>query len=781
MRDIFSAIFLVSLACLFGFHFFNLFYLPIQSLVLPLFFLSLLSYWLKRTKVAYFFIIFAFAFLLSSTFLRQKEEFYRLRNSPIPQTDYISIEGQLREYPEVRHGESILFLRSRHISYEKKTINFECNIRIRVQGQVSGLNKGDIIQIAVRVSPGHFSQNFFRNPLEDVVLANKTHFSGFCKSPKLIMIRASGNLCWRLIGKLREGIRTAIEERYLNGEGRLDVKGAFLQAVLLGDRGRIKTVDRENLLSAGIYHLLAISGAHIGILALCILFILKLLRVSRIGRFIICGNCLVLYLFLSGMRISAQRAVLMAIIIFVGKILYGQINPFNIISFCGLILLIKNPAAFLDAGFILTFTLTAAIIQGRSLFLRFIKWMPANLAEILSANFSAALISIPLSLYYFKRYSFASFFSGLLIFPLIALIVGLAFLMVPISMISIPAGNLLLILLDIPLTLFFKVSGIFSNFLNLNIFNASPSFWIVIMILILYFRLGDKSISIRRKMCALGLLIGLLVYICLRINNHEPENLEVYYLDVGHGDCQVAVLPGGDAMLIDGGGTYFSDYQIGRQVVLPFLLQKKIRVKWVAVSHFHPDHVKGICEIINIIKPEELWLSHEAYGNKFFDFFKRDLNPAIIIKWVHSGYTLQINRVRIEILSPNQIIRSKHIHNNHSQVLLISDSCHRFLFTGDIETAQEQFLVSQKGWSLAADVIKVPHHGSGTSSTLPFLGCVKPIVAVFSMAMGNRFNFPHPRVIKNFKRIGSRILSTSKRGGIKIISFPSRFEIETSR
>jgi competence protein ComEC len=567
----------------------------------------------------------------------------------------------------------------------------------------------------------------------------------------------------------------------------LDRKGVFLQAILLGERGKLSVGQKDRLLSAGVFHLLAISGAHIGIIALFSLLFLKFIKVSFRQRYVTAALILIIFLVLSGFKISAERAVLMALFIFIARIFYLGIDIFNIISFCGLLILIRNPSQFLDAGFILTFTLTAAIVAGRRIFLPYMeKWkkppgISNALKEFLSANISASLVSLPLSLFFFKRYSFAGFFAGLLLLPLTAVITGLGVILIPLAPVSAAISRLLLVVTDIPLRLFFYVvdfyAGISGSF---NIFRPSPSIVLVLIILSAFYLLSVSRTNTYKILLSVAIVICI-CFISVKLFFYSPGNLEVFYLDVGQGDSQVVVFPGGDALLIDGGGTYYSDFQVGRNIVLPFLLQKRIKIKWIAVSHFHPDHVRGITEIIRIIKPGELWISAEAGEDFYYDRLMSTVPPSVEIKKLHAPLVKTMGSCTVEFLYPEEVIKEYRPTNNHSQVIRISDPFHSFLFTGDIEHEVETDLAGTGCSKLRADVLKVPHHGSRTSSTLDFLKCVNPRWAVFSYGHNNRFGFPHREVMRNYKSRRIKTLSTARSGGIRIVSLPGSIEIETTK
>ncbi|MCP5104471.1 MAG: DNA internalization-related competence protein ComEC/Rec2 [bacterium] len=780
------------MALLYICHQLNPYSAVIQPVIIVTFFTALVCYILKKFKLSYVFIALSISLLITTQFLKEKEDFLHITQPysqfHLPEKDYITIYGKLAAFPEIHPDHSILYVDTHRFEFKRKKIAKTLSIRVKVTGNLKDFFKGDRVVIDARIYRNRFNRNFYPNGMENYILSKKTHFTGYCKSPRLATVEQKASLPWRIIGKWRNSIRNAIEKKYGEKNGELDKKGVFLQAILLGERGKLGNTQKEQLLNAGVFHLLAISGAHIGIIALFSLMFLGFLKISVRKRYIITGLLLVVFLILSGFKVSAERAVLMALLIFISRLLYLEVDIFNIISFAGLLILIRNPAQFLDAGFILTFTLTAAIVMGRKIFLPLLsklKTLRLNtftyINELLSANLSAAVISLPLSLFYFKRYSFAGFFAGLLLLPLTAVITAGGMLLLPLAPVSAGLSNLLLTVLDIPLRLFFHITAFFSNGAGFfTIFRPSPPVLLVVVVLIAFCLLSVGGSRTRKILLGL-FLVGCLFYMSANLFYYEPENLEVFYLDVGQGDSQVVVFPGGDALLIDGGGVYHSDFQVGRNIVLPFLLQRRIKVKWVAVSHFHPDHAKGLAEIIGIIEPEELWISSEAEGNLYYDGLMAVVPGSTAIKKLHAPFVRKIGSCSVEFLAPPRLIETSRPHNNHSQVIKVSDSYRSFLFVGDIEVGVERELVERNCSKLGSEVLKVPHHGSRTSSTFNFLECVGPEFAVFSYSRGNRFNFPHEGAMRNYRVHGIKYLSTACSGGIRFISLPGSIKIETSR
>lgn len=793
MRNIFAPIFLLSLLLLYTCHALNPNAAVVQFVMLITFLFALGCRFLGKYNWSYWFIALSIGLLITGQFLKEKEEFYRVSQSPsafhIPADEYVTLYGELKSFPEIGNDESILTLETHHLEIGQQKIPVHFFTRLNVKGDLRQLYWGDHISVSARVFNNRFNCNFYPNSMEDYVLSKKIHFNGSCKSVHMVTVEQETSWAWKLIGKWRNKIRDTIEKKYTGKNGELDPKGVFLEATLLGEQGKLGAEQKEQLLGVGVYHIFAISGANIAVIALFSLMFLKFLRVSYRKRYIITGLLLILFLILSGMTVSAERAVWMALLIFLARILYLEIDIFNIISFAGLIILMKNPGQFLDAGFILTFTLTAAIVMGRKIFLPLLsKWKVLRLNtytyinELLSANLSAAIISLPLSLFFFKQYSFVGFFAGLLLLPLTGVITTGGVLLITLPLISARVSGVLLMLLDIPLRVFYYILALFSRAADaFLIYRASPHILLVVSILIAFYLLSVSRANLHKLILGLFILAGT-SYMCITIIHYTPKNMEVFYLDVGQGDSQVVVFPGGDALLIDAGGAYYSsDARVGVKTVLPFLLEKRIKIKWAAISHFHPDHARGIAEIIPIIKPEELWISSEPGTDPAYEQLTRDLPGSVVIKKLHAPFYKQVGQCNIEILAPDQVIKALPPHNNHSQVIKISGPYHSFLFTGDIEAEVETQLTETTCPRLRADVIKVPHHGSRTSSTGSFLKCVRPQWAVFSYAQGNRFNFPHKEAMQNYKSQGIKCLATARSGGIRIVSLPGLLEIETSK
>jgi competence protein ComEC len=273
----------------------------------------------------------------------------------------------------------------------------------------------------------------------------------------------------------------------------------------------------------------------------------------------------------------------------------------------------------------------------------------------------------------------------------------------------------------------------------------------------------------------------LLIFFVIPDQIYQPHELELYFLDVGQGDSIIAVFPGGDALLVDGGGAYYGDFETGRQIVLPFVLEKRIKIRWMAVSHFHPDHVNGIVEILPILKPKEIWLATILNTQPIYKALCSRAGKNTLIRHINCGYKMQINSCHVECLYPFTVLNKEKAENNDSMVLKISNATHSFLLTGDIEKQTEFKLLKHHPDKLSADVLKIPHHGSKTSSSINFLQTIAPRLAIISCGAENHFGFPHRQVLDNLKKTKTPCLTTAFQGGISVTSAKTKLIISVSK
>ena len=254
--------------------------------------------------------------------------------------------------------------------------------------------------------------------------------------------------------------------------------------------------------------------------------------------------------------------------------------------------------------------------------------------------------------------------------------------------------------------------------------------------------------------------------------------LRLHFLDVGQGDSALVVFPDGETMLIDGGGrpklrdkddTNFSPDtpRIGEAVVSEFLWdQGYSRIDYILATHADADHMQGLSDVAKNFEIGKLIVGSTPVGDPEYDELMRVADRRRIpVATVRRGDEFSISSVKLHVLNPitNSDPGSQ---NNSSVVMKIEFGSRSFLMTGDIERTTEANLIADDCDGIRVDVVKVPHHGSKSSSTDAFVDCTRPKVAVISVGRRSRFGHPHADVVQRWRDAGVEIMRTGESGTI---------------
>jgi competence protein ComEC len=260
--------------------------------------------------------------------------------------------------------------------------------------------------------------------------------------------------------------------------------------------------------------------------------------------------------------------------------------------------------------------------------------------------------------------------------------------------------------------------------------------------------------------------------------------LHIDFLDVGQGDSALVTFPDGTTMIVDGGGrmefrknddddldTFVPDTPgIGEAVVSPVLWNKGYsRIDHILATHADADHIQGLTDVAANFDVGEALFGREPAANAEFSALKSVLDRRhISAKLVSRGQRMNFGGATVEVLFPLlDASTDAPSDNNHSVVIRIVYGNRAFLLTGDIESEAEDALINGGG-ALKADVIKVPHHGSRTSSTPEFVSRVQPEYAIISVGRHSRFGHPHKEVVYRWRGSGSQVMTTGENGMISV-------------
>jgi len=574
----------------------------------------------------------------------------------------------------------------------------------------------------------------------------------------------------------------------------------ILKALILGEREEIAEEVKEEFIVAGVAHIIAISGLHMGIIALVIFTLVKWsLRWSKtlvlslnIHKLSAAATIppLILYTFIAGARIPTIRAAIMIIIYLVSILLDRPKNLYNTLAVAALVILLVSPPSLFDVSFQLSFTAVLAILylvpmlsvivpKPHPLLARkpsIYRTFSRKFLDFAFISFAAMVGTWPLVAYHFNRISFTGFLSNLIVVPLVGLIVPLGLITSLAVLISTPLSSLLAALASSLSSLVIWMVHLFALLPHAARYLVTPTLLEIGLcyLLILYL----TNIRRVKRLGAISILLFAAIaadisywYVQTRLIN----TLRVTFIDVGQGDSILVEFPRGKRMLVDGGGFYDESFDVGRNVVAPVLWQKKITtLHYLVLTHPHPDHLNGLQFIASTFRIGEFWENGEQCSStpcfNLTDIVRR---KRISRRTVHSEIPPRwVNGVKVEVFNPSQggLMGGKDPWsqtNNRSVILKITYKNHRFLLTGDIEEEGEAQLI-QSSKDVRAEVLKVPHHGSQSSSTGEFLEAVKPSYAVFTVGFRNIFNLPNRKVLQRYENLGCRISRTDRDGAVML-------------
>ncbi len=261
---------------------------------------------------------------------------------------------------------------------------------------------------------------------------------------------------------------------------------------------------------------------------------------------------------------------------------------------------------------------------------------------------------------------------------------------------------------------------------------------------------------------------------------------EVTVLDVGQGDSIFVAFPDGETMLVDGGGLAGSEWvkgmrsapDVGEEVVSPYLWSRGIkRLDIVALTHAHEDHLGGLASVLDNFHVGQLWLGRDENTAEFRNLLAEANRRGVKIVHKSEGEDLAWGAVRGKVLWPPIEDAVDEASNDDSLAMRIEDGATSFLLTGDIQAAEERKILDE-GVPLASDFLKVPHHGSKTSSTQPFLEAVRPRFAAVSVGANNAYGHPSESVIERYQEDGIHLLRTDRNGAITTLSDGRKISVE---
>jgi competence protein ComEC len=605
-----------------------------------------------------------------------------------------------------------------------------------------------------------------------------------------------------------------------------DEDAVMLAAMTTGDRTFLTHSLRLGFERTGSFHMLVVSGLHLGIVAGCIFWLARCVRLPPVPATCATIAASFAYAWLTGFATPVQRSLWMVAVYLVGRLLYRERSPLNAIGFASLCLLAVSPRSLFDSSFQMTLLAVVAIagiaapllaktvhpyltatrdlrtialdvkLEPRLAQFRVVLRMLAQRLQR-AASGRIAWRLFPWSIRFGLRclelfvvscvvelamtLPMALYFHRITVFAL-----PVNVFVLPLLTVLMPASLLTLLLLAVWPSAAVIPAAVAALFLHLgaglvHAFGAlafgdfripAPLLWqsgVFCVLLALAMVLARCSRWQRRGAWACLALAGFAA-VAPRPANHPTRTLFVEAIDVGQGDSILLITPDGKTLLMDGGGfgggprQAPQDFDIGEEVVSPALWARGIRhLDVVALSHAHSDHMGGLPSIMRNFHPAELWVGNNPPVAAYLALLDDAHELGVTVRTFRAGDTFDLGETTVRVLAPTRdYVPGPDPANNDSLVLHVAYRDTSVLLEGDAEAPIEQAMLAVP--DLHSTLLKVGHHGSVTSTTPEFLARVAPQWAVISCGLGNRYGHPREEVLAELQQASIRAYSTDLQG-----------------
>jgi competence protein ComEC len=582
---------------------------------------------------------------------------------------------------------------------------------------------------------------------------------GYCKTARLVDQRdaTEAGPLRRAAARLREGARVVFARSMPPGTER-----GLVRAMVLGDRSEVDEGTAEAFRASGTYHVLALSGAQVALVAGLIVAALRRLRADPWALAVTTALAIGFYSLLVGGDVPVVRAALMASAVLAGKALELDADASNLLGLAALALLVHRPAAAADVGFQLSFGATLGILAFAGPLTRGLPRLPFRLDLAVAASVAAQCALAPILAFWFHRLAPAAVLLNIAAVPLsgAVLLSGLAVLAA--APLGAAAGQLAgdVAWVAARALRWSGDLGPLGPWLDLRV--AGPS-----LAAIGLYVAGLTLLHRERRGAGLGLLAAChLALLAGPLSREADGRLHLVVIDVGQGDGLLLLSPSGRSLLVDAGGSRDGRFDPGERRVAPELWRRGVhRVDALVVTHAHPDHVGGARFLLHAFRVAEIWEGPAPGRDLGWRSGRSGLDEARATRvTVAEGVEREWDGVRVAVRGPRRPVRpALAVRNEDSVVLDIGFGEVHLLLPGDVAGA------AADGLRVApAFVVKVPHHGSRASSSPAFLSRVAPRLAVISVGARNPFGHPHPEVVERYRRAGSLLFRTDRDGTVEV-------------
>lgn len=553
------------------------------------------------------------------------------------------------------------------------------------------------------------------------------------------------------------------------------------KALLIAETADLGSEVRDRFATAGLVHILSISGLHVTIVATAMLLLLQAARVPTAVA--LASGCALtaFYVALIGAPPPAVRSAVMFAALAASRLIQRPTSPWSALALGALFPLPADPRVVLDIGWQLTVAGMVAIIAAGRIKKRYIatRWTGWRqyLARELVTGVLASVVTAPLVAWYFGRTSVVAPLANIFANPVASVLQPTLFLALALGWWPEASGWVA----DAARPGLRALDGVATAAASLPgaDFGVAPTFAGVVLACIAVAAVLVAMLA-RRPLrpltwCAAA-FAGLLWLPFVPSGSGE---LELHAIDVGQGDALALRTPRGRWVLVDAGRAWDGG-DAGRRAVVPYIRRRGGDVALFVLSHPDADHVGGAASVLEMLRPREYWdPAFAGVGDPYRASLAAAARRGVAWRRAQTGDSLGLDGVLVRVLAPDSAWTARQRDPNEASiVLMVEYGAVRMLLTGDAEVAQERWLVSRWGAAgLRADVLKAGHHGSRTSSTPVFLDAVQPRLAVISVGAGNTYRHPSAQVLDAFTERDALVLRTDELGSVVVSTDGRRIRV----
>ncbi|BAF59038.1 predicted hydrolase [Pelotomaculum thermopropionicum SI] len=713
----------------------------------------------------------------------------------------VVLVGRVAAEPDVRRDKVFYLLKAQEIIRGGERRAVHGAVRLDLSGTPQVYGYGDLLKVSGLLTrpepPGNPGEFNYRRYLER-------------QGIKVILL-ARGNGAVQKAGSGAENpvLAAALQvKQKLSAAATAYLKpshAALLNGIVFGTQGLIEKETREAFTATGVVHILSVSGLHVGIVTAGLIGLLRFFGLPPGATAPAATPVLLFYALMTGLNPAVMRSTVMALLLLWAHHLGRDRDWPATLALAALIILLWNPFLLFHPGFQLSFAATwgilhlGPVLSGllEGLFKRPPGVLCKTLIQGLAVSLAAQLATVPPVAWYYNLVSLVSVPANLIAVPLVGLVQFLGIAAAALGLLWLPLAGLVNACTGVVLELFLALISFFQRLPGAVVYLPTPpvllaAAWYGGLLALIRVRKAGLSAGAARLVkgwapAGAALAAALLIWWPWG-GGHK---LAVHFLDVGQGDSILLQTPGGRNMLIDTGGRkdeFLTGTGAGDQVVAPYLRKIGVnRLDVLVLTHPHEDHCGGAAYLVKnfpvglaVVSPAE-GTAKDAVPAAYAALIKEMGRRGVPVQAAAAGDVIRLDPdVDIEVLSPGAAAGGKGTEfNDGSLVLKVIYGLHSFILTGDIELESQRELI-QRGVDLAADVMKVPHHGS--RSLLPELvEQVRPGMAVISVGAHNTFGHPAPYALDLLGRAGARIYRTDQDGAVIVETDGNRLEVKTGK